>query len=497
MEELRHIPYKNRVSDFALTGSLVRGFLLLALSITIFTTFFSAGYYLNQHDMYLASITFTKLEPKQNSLIKNLAKSSVRQMVVPFPQEVRSDINSFDFSKRLAEKILNYPDFKKINLVSLVGFKNLSHDKFAVACKGDHDCLVSTLVQFIPGFREVQGDPLTSTKFTLEINSRDLYTSEVLLKLAVDTINDIRINRFKSVLANQQGMTEAQIENHASDTKEYVVVSSKKETLQSEMVKLDAKVINAQAKLEMTNVIVGNQTTTEPIDHVQKSKDLMTKMDSWKNDLKLLEENMTTDNDRLIVDQVRAKIKRTQLEIDDLNMINRYISNDDNSTKKTNPAIENNEKENLKAENNTNDFKKEYEDLVTESKKLENEDRELDRKLASMKPTLGYINSLKSKLTQVQKLIETIQSDLVFAQNSSRVQKVPRTSLSKIILLASSITVFFLLFGITLLYISRRKILDEEDIRRIFPQHDIIGCTPVFNISGKLSDKVNDLKGYL
>jgi predicted nucleic acid-binding Zn-ribbon protein len=494
MKKLKLILDEVTVINFPFVGGLFKRYFLLTLFIPLFAAGFATWYYTSQHDVYRTNISFKNAATEPNSPLNALAKLLGQEKTEFSRGEVLTVVGSYDFSKQLAEKIVEHPDFEKMNFGSLVGSGNLTNRELAATCKGDRTCLVNTLSQAIPEFYAVQTSTFAGSIFTLGVNSRDPYTSEVLLKLVVETMNDMRVNRFKNFLAEQLVMTEGLLKNQSSDASKYDELTFRKEALQSKIVQLDGRITNmegvyigirsrmtnAKAKLRTGHEILTDRVSDGDIETTKLINDMMSNLDSWKKDLKLLEEHMTTDNDRFIVEQLRIKIKRTQLELDNMKASGRYIASVDDTVKRTGFAIENSEMDYNATKDEADDLKKDYENLLAERKKLEAEDLAIGRELASLKPTLEYINSLKSKLTQVQMLVATIQTDLIFDQNPSAVQRFTRTSLPKVILFAFAVTIFLMFIGITIRYLLDRKILNGEEMRRMFPEHEIIGRTPDF-----------------
>lgn len=498
MKRINIIFHELTLLNFPLLGSLFKRYWIISLLTPLF--YFSLSYFLysSQRYIYKQSAGF-KVVGEESSNPNDLMTLLGKEKEVLTIVEIRQIAYNWRFYKKLAEKLYSLPDFSELNFNRLNSRKNISHRDLFSACRGDKECITDKITRIVWMFYEIESTPASHT-YVLHVSTLDRKTTSHVLKNVVALINeermmhlkvytDQKIERAKDLLEkkknelNEKGVLEI-VREIGKVEPELMAIQKKSDEFQRNMMIERQNIATYKTMVETTEAYAPNNinTYTDGKTNYKIGMKLEKEIFLLKSNIKILEGNKNISKDDMdYLAILKSELKLKEKKYSKINSGYRSVA--------AQQKFEESQKESLSglkfklkvSEEKLKKLSDEYTGIEEDRSKVLAKLAKLNDLKARYEPDVKYLGVIKSKLTSLELLGETITSDLLFDDINPKQAVFKRSSKSKVfglgVVLSIITTIFLLLFK----YVLDDVIYTEEELKEFFKEIEIIGRTPEFD----------------
>jgi hypothetical protein len=459
--------------------------------------------YNKQVEVYWSSIRFTNLKEKSTSPMDAISvalgsDTGDRGFSNSLAEEVKALRVSMDFTRTIAKKVMDHDYFANMNFNPT---NNKSDDYLAPSivndCKGERSCVLETLVSLIPGFYDIDDPERTGLNFVLEVGTADKKTTEVLLDIVSNSIRETRVNSIRLTYTDQRKSAEQLVEKEKEGLEEanYFTLIKRREILKRDIDNLQYEIqVNnklalenqsllsiAEAKVVKSNKMIQAQIDSKGLNIDKKRAFLKNKIENLRKDINALELLRVSHSTKEveIIDSLRKELRKSEKKLKkygnsrSLASLNEFVS-------KTRDEVEESEFNYDVYKNYSEKAKIKYSTLLAKNSSLVDDLLKTKTKLEKLRPTVEFLKALEAKVIQLKLLEITSTSDLKFDNFATLAVKSKK--ISKLMIFVYS--VFFIAFSmiaiLAMRFVTDDNIYDESDLKRIFPDVEILGVSPKF-----------------
>ncbi len=448
--------------------------------------------YQTQHDISVSSISFTTVSENNVSATDAVAELMGEKTHQLSESEVLGMVKSVNFTELLAQKLINDPNFSKLDLSPITFRKRTAVGDKIEKCKSETNpksCINSFVRLALGSLYSVRMDKMIDNKYILKINTLDKLTTRRLLYHLKQTTIEYRESMIKRSLSEQIKITEKIIKEEKAkfNEDEYANLTKQNQLVEGKITHIDLQLELISRKMSDLQLALshGSISVKESIKSQANESEIRTKRELI---------GLIAQRDKLLED-----ISAVEVSLGSSVSSNNISTNLKNSLKMIQSRIKNYKKRTLASsgieETNLGGVqfavsvkKREVAALQMEmnkfidiKEKLAVEKRDIEVQLEKIKPNLDFIKLIYQKLTQLKVLSLTAVSDLIFDKYSSGFGVYKRKNLLTIILSCGALSFFFMIGFVLIRFVFDDRIFDEEELKSNFKDLDIIGEVPKFN----------------
>ncbi len=499
MKKLNLVLHETTILNFPFLGTLLRRYWYFSIIIPAIIFSISFYNYKNQNNIQKRSVYFSNTTEDQSG------PSSVMSSVIGDKRSGISEtdiigiLNSLDFQQSFAEIIYDHEDFHKIDLSSVKSKDTFNMSEFLSACGSDRTCIYKQIRGSIFGFVSIKPDPIVSTRYSLQVTSRDSFTTTFLLKEISKYIVSNRIATIKHKIEDQIAVTKQLLNEKKKELKEFNMDGLKedKKSVVERILEIKSKISSynsffhrlkldldlMETKVRETKKAGKESVGTGKIIAHQKRKRLeekITKLESDIGAIKLVSQNLSAQDEQILF-QLKAELKKVQKSLSLMGSEGRAVSSEVQFINRKEGESNFTEFDYKVKKEQFEKTKKDYDALILDKEDLSKKLSKIDGKISELMPSFEYVKLLEDKLVQLKLMNSTVVSDLKFEHELG--PKIVFKSLSKVksFLYSTVLSLFLVLMVIILLYLLDDKIYDKYELERTFEDLSVIGNTPDFD----------------
>ena len=426
------------------------------------------------------------------------SEKSDRSFSSSVAEEVKALRVSMDFTRKVAKKVMKDDYFYNMNFNPT---NNKTKEFFASSliaeCEKDETCLIEKLVALIPGFYSIEDPERTGLNFVLEVGTADKRTTEILLSIISDSISESRVDSIRITYTDQRKSAEQLVrkEKKRLEDEQYLALIKNKEVLRKEIDNLQSEIqiskklslenqsllSIAKAKVSKSNTMIKKQIDSRELNQDKKREFLKERIDNLRKDVNALEMLRFSHSTKEIeiLNSLKKELRKSENEL--MKMGNkRSLASLNKFVDKTQDSVE-------ESEFNFNVYKNYSETAKENSKELTLRNSILldnllltQEKLEKLRPIVDFLKALESKVIQLKLLEITSTSDLKFDNFATFPVKSKKISRLMIFVYSFFFVMFTILGALCLRFITDDNIYDEADLKRIFPDIEVLGVSPKF-----------------
>lgn len=488
------------IINFLLVAKLAKRYRFVTIIFLIFGIIFSTYFYLSQVTVHSKKVFFKVYSHEDPSASNKRIADVMGDMANSFLNqgELTAIISNYDFTRELAEKIVDSPLFSQYDFNNPSKKESKSHYDLFKKCS-DKLCKISVVQGIIPSLFTLESE-LGTSRFILSVSTKSDLTT-------IDFIDNFK----KTLYQNRYRSAVADLEKQIEQVQKIIEISRSSIASKGGFTQLaPGQTLDALITLQNDKIRAITQRLSAEVDEyhyqqirlkesgVSANKDIdgankleyenYTKISKRVNHLRHniasinstpLETRSETDN--LILNQLKDELKEAETELEKIGRIKRNINVDD---KFINTQINNkntfefdykvSSEKVKKIQREVELAKKELDDLFKKKERFDNEN-------LTLKPDLEYLKSMENKLVSLKMMKLTAKSDVVFDHYGPEVNSFKRNSLIQIILFSFVLILFLLFVFLVIIYAFDDRIHDEFEIEKCFSNLPVIGTAPRYH----------------
>ncbi len=480
-------------------GTLVRRYWYLAIFVPVVIFSISLYHFNNQNNIHSRTVFFSNTTEDQSG------PSSVMSAVIGDQKSSLSEtdiigiLNSLDFQQKFAEIIYNTDEFWNLDLSSIKSKDAFNMKQFLASCDGKKDCIYKKVRGPIFGFISIIPDRIVSTRFSLQVMSRDSFTTTYLLKSISKYISESRIDTIKHKIEDQIAVS-IQLLNEKKkelDDSNMDGLKEEKKEISEKILEIKSKISSyngffhrlkldldlMETKVRETKKASKENVETEKILAFQQRQRLEEKIRKLESDIgaiKVVSQNLS-GQDELILKQLKQELKSVQSKLRKMGDKGRAVSSEVDFVNRKEGESNFTEFDYKVKKEQYEKTKKDYDNLITEKEELGKQLSKIDSKINDIMPSFEYIKLLEEKLVQLKLMNSTVASDLKFENELGPQVVFKKLSRVKTILFSLVSSIFLVLAIVILLYLLDDKIYNKQELEKTFDDLTVIGNTPDFD----------------
>lgn len=485
--------------DFKMFFKLFKRYWYISLACPILVVAFCGYLYKSQHVVYVSEVKFRTSNDDsstQSKVFKIIGESSQTLDLV----QIQSIITSWEFLPKVANDLLNDPEFKSFNL-NPVGTRTLkSQEEVFASCKGAlsvRDCKINILTGIIPGFIKVD-EISTSVIFGIKAATLSLNFSEVLLKSIVKEFKLSRVETAKGTILQQRNIMRNMLSSKKEELAEKGLLNfyDEKKLQEQDLGIIGNKISNTKTLISRASsqyddiaasisLIKGKKTAGvasqnrrdyELYESLKKKAVLVrNNIDSLKNSSDL------SNTDQGIIASLEGQLRSYEIQIKRLEGKVRNIASDDKFVAEQGDKLNDLELKKGVLKKSIQEHKKDLIKLEAEREKIAKNLAVLTKREKDWVVINKFINQIESKIISLDLISTSTLPDVVFESINPNSKEFKPTSKSQII--AFSIILSFLLTFVVIFlrFISDDVIFSREELEKMFDGIEVIGEAPKFD----------------
>jgi hypothetical protein len=499
MKKLNVLLHETTILDFPFVFTLIKRYWYLSLVIPAVVFSLSLSTYWNQNNIHKRSVYFSNTTQEQSG------PSSVMSSVIGDQKSGLSEtdiigiLNSLDFQQHFAEIIYENPQFKSIDLSSLNSKRTFNMDEFLRDCDQDKICIYKKIRAQIFSFVSIRQDHIVSSRFSLQVVTRDSFTTTFLLKEISQYIVSSRVNTIKEKIEDQIKVSLQLLNEKKIELEEYQLgqLKEEKKTLEDNIqevkssiasyntffhrLKLDLDLMETKVK-ETKKAGKNNVETDKILAHQQRKRleDKIRKLESDIGAIKVVSQNLS-EQDELILKQLKSELKNHQEQLFAMGDEGRSVSSEVQFISRKEGESNFTEFDYIVKKEQYEKTKNDYNHLLAKKEGLSKELSKLESRISKIMPSFEYVKLLEDKLVQLRLMNSTVVSDLKFENEFGPKSVYKKLSQTKVMLFSFALSIGLLLVSVSLLFLLDDKIYNREELEKTFEDLTIIGNTPEFD----------------
>lgn len=473
--------------------------------ITFLTPFlimaFAAYFYISQFNIYSLDLGFRNAGGRSESPLQALSSltgkdsgsgSSLSQ------SEIIGMARNVDFYQRLGTSLRGREDFSKLDFNQLATPKRFTSEEIFKRCNKDPQCEIEILVSILPDLYSVNSDPVIKNLFAIRTMTLDSYSTKVLLEEVKKEILSLREKAIKGEIIRQIELSKDLAQQKRNELKEFRPdeLSQKKERLKSDLQSINAELTTlnntyqnkaiqldlSSSNIEQTQKEISNKMSKEEEQRAKRISTLEDHIKILRSDIDSLEikNEVKTKSDSTILAELKNLLANKESEL-------KFISKGTKEKRKNSTFIKSKDGSFQSEKFNYNVLQKQTIKLHSKIRSLQDkkntviaEIEAIELQTDRLRPSFEYLQLLEAKIVQLDVLLSSAVSDLVFFQNTSKMITFRRTSKVKVLVFATALALFSLLFALSFRYIFDHKIYDKYELEKNFEDLVVIGEAPRF-----------------
>lgn len=500
MKKINIILHETTIINFPFFWKLMKRYSYFTIVLPIIVFSISLFNYSSQKNIFQRDLSFKYNTGDVDSPTNAIATLIGEKTGVMTEAQIIGMINSLDFQKHLADKVIAHPELYQLNLSPVNNKKSWDMDSHLASCQKDNQCMNVRLRGLIAGKVAILPDPNIENHFILRVTTLDEKSTNILLEETSKLIIDTRVSSIKKQLSDQLSVSKSlkiEKEKELSDIDYDKLLGQKRniaQDLKATNVRLNSlyndyrrtkeKLSLMETRYVETKRVASSDVTLNDKAAFEARKKLEKKIKNLKSDIWAVEKSTDkkTAQDNAIIAQLQKDLAKAKRDLKKMgargrrsvasqgNYLNQktdesnYVEFDYNVMKKQYVTM-----------------KKDYKALNVKKDKLSNELNAVAAKVDKLEPTMEYIKLITSKIMQLTLLESTVISDLVFEKEFGGTRVFKKTTKSKVIIFSLVLATFLVMVCIILRYLFDDRIFDRVELEKSFEELSIIGNTPDFD----------------
>ncbi len=499
MKKLNLVLHETTILNFPFMGTLLRRYWYLAITIPTIIFSISIFYFNDQNLIHKRSIFFSNITED------NTGPSSVMSAVLGDKKNGLSEtdivgiLNSLDFQQKFAEEVYSHPDFRKIDLNSISSKEKFNMTQFLEDCNKDKQCIYKKIRGAIFSFVAIIPDRIVSTRFSLQVTSRDPFTTTFLLKEVAKYISKNRVDTIKHKIEDQIAVSKQLLNEKKSELGAFHIdgLKNEKKALTERILEVKSKISSynsffhrlkldldlMETKVKETKKATKNDVETDKILAYQQRKRLEEKIRKLESDIgaiRVVSQDLGQEDEQ-ILSQLKEELRKLQLKLVGMGRKGRSVSSDVQFLNRKEGESNFTEFDYKVKKEQFEKTKKDYDALIAHKEELSQKVSKVDSKIDEILPSFEYIKLLEEELVQLKLMNSTVVSDLKFENELGPKSSFKKLSKVKTFLFSFVSSLFLVLAIVILLYLMDDKIYNKYELEKTFDDLTIIGNTPDFD----------------
>jgi len=497
---------ENTLINISLIAKLLARYKYLSIAAVVLSIGLSLSLYHHQADRYWSSIRFTNLKDNSSSPMEAvsiaLGGGNKERHGTNVAEEIKTLRSSMDFTRKVVEKILVHEDFEKLDFNK----KITKTDKFTVpairkSCEENNvseNCLFNFLIKALPMYYTISDPSRSGLNFVLEVGTTNELTTNVLLNTISLTIKELREESIQMTFTEQRIATENLVQQKREELEKnkYQELLKNEEILQNQISTLQLEIETqnklylenkssmniAEAKLKKVNKAIKKGINRKQLGRDKKRHFLRQKIENLTKDINALE-FLATDHsvkEKDIIYQLKKERRSSERALKKLGSNKRSVAYFNDFLSKTNQKFGESELNYSVYKEYAEKAKFRYSELLKDNWSLLEKMLKLKTTLAKLRPSVEFLKALEAKVIQLRLMEITSTSDLKFDKFAAVPSKTKKIGKLMIFVYGFVLTVFTLCISLFLRFIFDDRIHDEDDLKRIFANIEIVGVAPSF-----------------
>ncbi|MBY0516480.1 MAG: hypothetical protein K2P81_06205 [Bacteriovoracaceae bacterium] len=412
--------------------------------------------------------------------------------------EVKAMVSNFKFIHLLAEKMVDSPNFTKLDFNSPATNSLRKPDDLFASCSS-RDCKVRILEAVISGMYDIESE-IGTGRFVLTVTTRSALTTTEFINYFIVAIKENRLNMALEEYEKKISHTEELINTSRKDvyTKGGFEKVASLESLEASIARQHDKMKDIIVRLNgeihqnhfqevrlktsevAANTTVGDQSK-EGFEQYQAITKNIAKLKQNIESLSSIPESSRSPSDNVILGQLQTDLKKSEAELQSLGKISRNVAHEQK-------FIDSQMSNQTDYEFDYTITKQKLKKLQSESEKaksdlsyLLSQKAKLDNELLALKPDLEYLKKMETKLVGLRMLKSGARANVMFEDYGPEVSSFKRNSAIKIMSFSFFFVGFFMFLALMIIYLLDDKIYDEREFEKCYEDLRVIGYAPKFD----------------
>ncbi len=499
MKKLNLVLHETTILNFPFMGTLIRRYWYLAIAIPTIVFSLSLYHFNDQNLIHKRSIFFSNISED------NSGPSSIMSSVLGDSKSGLSEtdiigiLNSLDFQQKFAEIIYAHPDFMNMDLNSVNSKDVFNMKAFLSTCNQDKECIYKKIRGAIFSFISIIPDRIVSTRFSLQVTSRDPFTTTFLLKEISKYISLSRVETIKHKIEEQISVSKQLLAEKKNELNDSHVdgLREEKKSLEERILEVKSKISSynsffhrlkldldlMETKVRETKKATKNDVETNKILAYQQRKRLEEKIRKLESDIgaiRVVSQGLGKEDEQ-ILSQLKSELRVVKARLLAMGDKGRSVSSEVKFLNRKEGESNFTEFDYKVKKEQFEKTKKDYDALISQKEDLSKSISKIDAKIEEIMPSFEYIKLLEEKLVQLKLINSTVVSDLKFENELGPKTAYKKLSRVKSLLFSLVSSGFLVLAVIIFLYLLDDKIYNKHELERTFDDLTIIGNTPDFD----------------
>ncbi|MBC97490.1 MAG: hypothetical protein CME63_07055 [Halobacteriovoraceae bacterium] len=499
MKKFNLILHETTILNFPFMGKLIRRYWYLAIAIPALVFSLSLYHFNHQNNIHKRSVFFSNINEDHTGPTPLMSAVIGDQKSGLTETDIVGILKSLDFQQEFAEIIIENPDFMRLDLSGLNSKEPFDMKAFLSSCNQKVSCIQKRVRGAIFSFVSIKPDHIVTTRFSLEVMTRDHFTTTFLLKEISRYIENSRVKTIKHKIEDQIAVSKQLLKEKKLELQAFNLqgLSEEKKSLEERVseikskiesynrffhrLKLDLDLMETKVR-ETKKASQANIDTSKIIDFQKRKRweDKIRKLESDIGAIKVVSQKLSSQDEQILA-QLTSELKKVQKKLLSMGDRGRAVSSEVQFINRKEGESNFTEFDYKVKKEQYEKTKKDYDSLIAKKEVISKKLTKIDNKIDEIKPSAEYIKLLEEKLVQLRLLNSTVVSDLKFENEFGPKVVFKKLSKVKTLLFSTVSSIVLLLSIVILLYLLDDKIYDKSELEKTFDNLTIIGNTPDFD----------------